>query len=211
MRSRAVFLDRDGVLNRKQPPSTYVTTPDELEVLPGVGAAVRRLNEANYLCIVVTNQRGIGRGLMTASDLEAVHAKLIAELAADGAALDGIRHCPHDHLNTSEIDGNGAEPCRCRKPAPGMILDAMSDHGIDRSGSILIGDSQSDIEAASSAGIGAIYIGPASDAQRWTCDSPQPLTACDDLGEAVDWFLERADSEHLTDHATDNPMSPVTP
>ncbi len=184
MRSRAVFLDRDGVLNRKQPPSTYVTTPDELAVLPGVGIAVRRLNDAGFRCIVVTNQRGIGRGLMSEDDLAAVHRKLETRLADDGAVLDEIRHCPHDHR--PEL---GGEPCRCRKPAPGMILDAIADHQLDVAGSVLIGDSKSDIDAAAAAGVDSVFIGPEAEPDRWPTESPRPVAVHPDLPSAVEWLL----------------------
>ncbi|MCL4137783.1 UNVERIFIED_CONTAM: hypothetical protein GTU68_025917, partial [Idotea baltica] len=192
----AVFLDRDGVLNRKQPPSTYVTNPGELDVLAGVGKAVRRLNDAGYRSIVVTNQRGIGRGLMSESDLDAIHQKLVAEIAVDGAVLDEIRHCPHDYSSR----------CRCRKPAPGMVLDAIAEHDIDRAASILIGDSDSDIAAAAAAGIDGIFIGDAAEVEHWPSDAARPVAIHHDLPAAVDWFLSTvsARSSHQQQRQTED-------
>jgi D-glycero-D-manno-heptose 1,7-bisphosphate phosphatase len=107
---RAVFLDRDGTLNRKAADGDYVKHPSELELLPRASAAVRRLNQQRVRVIVVTNQRGIALGRMSERDLEAIHIRLAAELARAGARVDAIYHCPHD---------GGA--CSCRKPAPGCF------------------------------------------------------------------------------------------
>lgn len=139
----AAFLDRDGVLNHRLPGDTYVTRPDELEVLPHAAEAVADLRRRGYLIVVVTNQRGVGRGLMSPDDLERVHARLRRELAAAGAPLDAIYACPHDR-----DDG-----CRCRKPRPGLIEQALAEHAIDLERSVLIGDSERDLEAGRAAGV----------------------------------------------------------
>jgi len=139
----AAFLDRDGVLNHRIPGDTYVTRPEELEVLPHVAEAAQRLARAGYALVVVTNQRGVARGFMSLADVERIHAKLAAAFAAAGAPLSGVYVCPHDR----------DEGCGCRKPAPGMLLQARDELGLDLERSLLIGDSESDLAAAEAAGV----------------------------------------------------------
>jgi D-glycero-D-manno-heptose 1,7-bisphosphate phosphatase len=144
-----VFLDRDGVLNRRAPEGDYVKSPDELEVLDGVVDGVRLLNERGLLVLVVTNQRGIALGRMSASDLERVHAKLRARLAAGGARLDAIYHCPH-----------AENSCDCRKPLPGLFVRAQRDHPeIDFARSAVVGDSRIDMMAAARIGARGVLLG----------------------------------------------------
>lgn len=136
------FIDRDGVLNAR-PGLGYVTRPEELRVLPHAAAGLRALREAGYAVVVVSNQRGIGRGLMTEADLQRVNARLVDELAAGGATVDRLEHCPHD-------EGDG---CACRKPRPGMLLRAAEALGLDLGRSLLVGDDPRDLEAAAAAGV----------------------------------------------------------
>lgn len=139
---RAIFLDRDGVINQKAPEGQYVTTWEQMRLLPGVAAAIALLKRAEFQVFVISNQRCIARGLITPAELEALHQSMCDVLARDGAVLDDIYYCPHD-----------TEPaCGCRKPAPGMILDAARAHQIDLSVSWMIGDSDSDVEAGQKAG-----------------------------------------------------------
>ena len=105
-----VFLDRDGVINKKMPEGRYVTRWEEFELLPGVVEAIDRLNRARIRVLVVSNQRGIAKELYSAEDLRAIHEKFQAELAACGAHIDGFYFCPHDK-----------NACDCRKPLPGMF------------------------------------------------------------------------------------------
>jgi D-glycero-D-manno-heptose 1,7-bisphosphate phosphatase len=143
-----VFLDRDGVINRKQPEGHYVTRLAELELLPGAAEAIARLNRSGRKVIVVTNQRGISQGLMSEADLAAIHAHLRAELARSGAHLDAIFHCPH-----------GRGECTCRKPATGMIEAAFRQFPTANSrNSILIGDTLADIQCGRAAGMPTIFI-----------------------------------------------------
>jgi len=140
--TKAVFLDRDGVINKKAPEGDYVTCWEDFKFLPDAVEAVARLNAAGFYVIVVTNQRCIARGLLTVPQLEIIHQRMLESLAANGARVDAIYYCPHE-----------MEPiCRCRKPAPGMILDAARDHGIELAASWMIGDSDIDIEAGKGAG-----------------------------------------------------------
>lgn len=134
--NKAVFLDRDGVINRKLE-NDYVKKWDEFCFLPGVFEAIKAIKEKGYLVIVATNQRGIAKGLMTEEDLEEIHRRMQKELKKHGAQVDDIFYCPHD------ISDN----CNCRKPKPGMLIQAQKKWDIDFSSSFIIGDSESDIEA----------------------------------------------------------------
>lgn len=136
--TKAVFLDRDGVINRKPSEGDYVTRLEDFHVLPGVVESIAQLNHAGFCVIVVTNQRCIAKGLMTVADLEKMHRQMSESLARAGAIINGIYYCPHEMEPT----------CSCRKPAPGMLLDAARSRGIELSASWMIGDSDIDVEAA---------------------------------------------------------------
>jgi len=140
--SRAAFLDRDGVINRKPPEGDYVTRWEEFQFLPGVVEAIVLLNQADFRVIVVTNQRSVAKGLMTASDLDSIHQQMCDTLAMNGATIDSVFYCPHELQ----------PPCNCRKPRPGMLLSAAAAHGIDLAASWMIGDSDIDVEAGRNAG-----------------------------------------------------------
>jgi D-glycero-D-manno-heptose 1,7-bisphosphate phosphatase len=140
--TKAVFLDRDGVINRKAPEGQYVTRWEDFHILPGAAEGIAVLNRAGFSVIVVTNQRCIAKGLITAADLEKMHKRMVEFLAMAGATIDGIYYCPH------ELDAS----CQCRKPAPGMLLEAARSRGIELSASWMIGDSKIDVEAGRSAG-----------------------------------------------------------
>lgn len=140
--NRAAFLDRDGVINRKAREGEYITRWDDFEVLPGVAEGIAKLNQAEFRVIVVSNQRCVAKGLISIPQLEALHDKLRGVLAGTGARIDAIYYCPHEKVPV----------CRCRKPAPGMLLDAARDHEIDLSASWMIGDSAADMEAGRVAG-----------------------------------------------------------
>jgi len=145
----AVFLDRDGVINRRLP-GDYVRRWEDFEFLRGARAGLRLLREAGLLLVVITNQRGIGRGLMSEADLAAVHERMQAALARAGAAVDAIFHCPHD----------SAAGCDCRKPRPGMIEAARRRFGVDLARSWVVGDSLTDLEAGRAAGVRGILVVP---------------------------------------------------
>jgi histidinol-phosphate phosphatase family protein len=140
--NRAVFLDRDGVINRKPREGDYVTRWEDFHLLPGVIEGIARLKQAGFSVIVVTNQRCVAKGLMSVAELEQMHRRMSELLAQGRANIDGIYYCPH------EID----PPCECRKPAPGMLLDAARSRNIELSASWMIGDSDIDIEAGKNAG-----------------------------------------------------------
>lgn len=145
---RAVFLDRDGVINRKPPDGQYVTRWEEIEFLPGVPEAMALLAGAGFCVLVVSNQRCVAKGLLTVSDLESIHVRMCRELAAAGAVITQVYFCPHETQ----------PPCGCRKPAPGLILKAAREHQIDLTSSWVIGDSDIDIEAGRNAGCRTVRI-----------------------------------------------------
>ena len=145
---KAMFLDRDGVINRKLPEDQYVCNHEEFELLPGVRAALSIFSRLGYLLVVVTNQRGIARGLMDENALDSVHDYMKLRLSERGVSLNGLYYCPHDR----------DEGCQCRKPRPGMILKAAKDMNIDLGSSFMVGDSDSDIAAAINAGVRAVRI-----------------------------------------------------
>ena len=145
----AVFVDRDGVINRRLP-GDYVRTWGQFQFLPGARAGLRALREAGHLLIVITNQRGIGRGLMSEADLADVHRRMQAELVRAGAGVDAILHCPHEV----------SEGCRCRKPRPGLLSRALERFAIDLERSWVVGDSLSDLEAGRAVGVRGILVVP---------------------------------------------------
>ncbi len=142
---KAVFIDRDDTIAQDVP---YCSRPEDLRIFPGVGRSIRKLNEAGYLAVLVTNQSGIGRGYFDEETLGRIHDKLKADLAADGAKLDAIFYCPH----------RPDEGCGCRKPATGMLEQAVRDLGIDVRSSYVIGDSGNDVAMGQKVGCKCIQV-----------------------------------------------------
>jgi histidinol-phosphate phosphatase family protein len=139
---KGAFLDRDGVINRKADGDDYITRWEDFHFLPGVADGIKLLNRAGWSVIVISNQRCVAKGLLSVENLEAIHRRMSQELGAAGAKIDGIYYCPH------EKDAG----CNCRKPEPGMLLEAAKEHQIDLQSSWMIGDSETDIEAGRRAG-----------------------------------------------------------
>jgi D-glycero-D-manno-heptose 1,7-bisphosphate phosphatase len=150
---KAIFLDRDGVINVRRPEVTYVSDRSLFALLPGVPEALVMLRDMGFLLVVITNQRGIARGFMTDEDLADVHEYMQSELTAHGVQLDSVYYCPHEEF----------ENCGCRKPDPGMILSAIQELGIDPAVSFMVGDSPSDVEAGHRAGTRTVRIAPEPD------------------------------------------------
>ncbi|MFN0123379.1 MAG: D-glycero-alpha-D-manno-heptose-1,7-bisphosphate 7-phosphatase [Blastocatellia bacterium] len=147
-----VFLDRDGVINRRLP-GDYVAFWAQFAFLPRVPEALRLLTEAGKRLIIITNQRGIALGSMTEANLHAVHTRMCAELESAGVVIQAIYHCPHDHGQ-----------CDCRKPLPGLLLRARQDFpAIDFASAVMIGDSVSDMQAGRAAGCRTFFIRHAQD------------------------------------------------
>ncbi len=183
----AVFLDRDGTINEQM---GYINHISRFQMLPGVAAAIRRLNEARIPVVVVTNQSGLARGYFPAELLTAVHEKMTALLAEQGAHVDGIYVCPHHpEAKREEYRVN----CDCRKPKTGLLLRAAAEMGLDLARSFVVGDRWSDLKTAKACGAlpvlvltgygrgDAQYIGPTQEVQ--------PAFVGVDLAEAVQWIL----------------------
>lgn len=178
--TRAAFLDRDGVINRKPPEGAYVTQWEEFRFLPGVQSAISRLKAAGFLIIVATNQRCVAKGLITARELEVIHQRMCNELASAGALVDRVYYCPHEKQ----------PPCRCRKPAPGMLLEAARTFRVELGASWMIGDSEIDVEAGVKAGCKTALISR----QRESFASNALVTARS-LTEVVNQILKREEHD----------------
>lgn len=142
----AIFLDRDGVLNVNR--DDHVKRWEEFEWLPGVAPSLRMLREAGYALVVVTNQAAIGRGQTTLDAVHDIHRRMVAHLASRDASLDAILFCAH----------RPDEGCACRKPAPGMLLEAARRFRLDLARSHMVGDHARDLEAGRAAGVGAVHL-----------------------------------------------------
>jgi D-glycero-D-manno-heptose 1,7-bisphosphate phosphatase len=178
---RYVFLDRDGVLNRKMREGAYVSDWAQFEWLPGAVEAVARMNRANLTVILVTNQRGIALGRTTAEQVERIHDNIQSHLARHGARLDAIYYCPHD-----------IGECHCRKPDVGLFEQAMKNFPlINADNSVVIGDSLSDIQAGQRLGMNSIFIRGEVDRQKPGADAAAALA------DAVAFSLLQAVEMHL--------------
>jgi len=144
----AVFLDRDGVINKE---TDYVYKVDEFHFIEGVFAACREMSASGYRLIVITNQAGIARGYYTEADFHQLTKWMLETFRQQDVEIDGVYYCPHHPVHGV---GDYRCDCDCRKPAPGMILRAANEHSLDLQRSILIGDKVSDIEAGRAAGVG---------------------------------------------------------
>ncbi len=163
-RQKCVFLDRDGTMNRYV---GFLRNIDDFELLPGVAEAVKRINDSGYLAIVATNQPVIARGEVTEAELQEIHNKLETKLGEHGAYVDAIYYCPHHpHKGYAGEIPELKIDCDCRKPKPGMLLQAANDFHIDLSHSYMIGDSEADVECGNAAGCKSIRIGEDGDYPR---------------------------------------------
>ena len=185
MSKRAIFLDRDGVLNIEK---TFVLSPSEMELYPRVGQAVRKVNASPFLAIVVTNQSAVARNYITEQELGLIHQELRRQLAICGAHLDGLYYCPHREV-MDEIPQNPEyiKDCSCRKPKPGLLMQAARDFDIDLASSYLIGDSVRDIEAGKRAGCTTIGL-RTGHALQGLQEPPDHIF--DTLEAAVNYILE---------------------
>jgi D-glycero-D-manno-heptose 1,7-bisphosphate phosphatase len=206
---RAVFVDRDGTISEE---IGYIHAADlpRYALLPNTAAGLKRLREAGYLVVVLTNQSGVARGYFPAAQVDAVHARMRALLAEQGAAVDAVYYCPHHPEPLAPAD-NGQRPagmvaaqpvaglnidCDCRKPKPGLALRAAQDLGIDLSASWMLGDKAADLGLALSAGLkGAILVRTGygeGTLEKLKAKGQAPARVAADLLEAADMILRQA-------------------
>jgi D-glycero-D-manno-heptose 1,7-bisphosphate phosphatase len=179
----AIFLDRDGVLNEKMPEGRWVTSWNEFRMLPRVPEAIARLNQVGLRVIVVSNQRGIALGRFSAADVLAIQARFESLLEEHGAHVDGFYYCPHDRLE-----------CNCRKPLPGMFLQAQSEFPEITAGtSAMVGDSLADIEFGKRLGMFTVFIEGDMETQKSGAEAAGKLAdlRLRSLAEAVEELLSR--------------------
>ena len=182
--NKAVFLDRDGTIVEDV---GYMNNPRQIQFIPGSIDAIKKLNEAGYKVVVITNQAGIARGLITEDMLQTIDKTLHKWILNGGAHLDGIYYCPHH-------PEHGVHPykqdCECRKPHPGLIKRAHRDLDIDLSQSFMVGDKATDIQAGRRAGTKTILV----ESGRGEGEKPRlkekPDYIAKNLLQAVDWLLE---------------------
>ncbi|MCI5116590.1 MAG: HAD family hydrolase [Candidatus Electrothrix sp. LOE1_4_5] len=185
----AVFLDRDGTINEQM---GYINHISRFILLPGAATAIRTLNEQNIPVVVVTNQSGLARGYFPPVLLDAVHAQMERELAAQDAHIDGLYICPH-HPEAKEEQFR--KVCTCRKPQTGLLEQAAAELELDLTRSFMVGDRWSDLKCGNRIGATSVlvltgygqgdleYIGPEQEIQ--------PDKIAEDLSEAVDWIIEQ--------------------
>jgi len=161
---RCLFIDRDGVINVKQPDGQYVCSWEQFEFIPETIDWIRLFNALDYLVIVVTNQRGVARGKMSHETLDSIHSRMVSELASFDATIDDVFVCPHEK-----------DQCDCRKPKPGLVHAAANKWEIDLAESIMIGDSLSDQQLAENCGLR--FVGAKDGKITMTIDHRQDVSA----------------------------------
>jgi histidinol-phosphate phosphatase family protein len=147
---KVIFLDRDGVINKKPPKADYVKKWEEFEFLPGAREGLKKLSDNGFQIYLVSNQPGIARGMMTEEDLAFIHQKMQEELKKDGIKIEKIYYCPH----------GWDQGCECRKPKPGLLFQAARENNLDLTKTIFIGDDERDIQAGEAADIKMFLVGP---------------------------------------------------
>ena len=178
---KAIFLDRDGTINIEK---GYITDPREIKLVPMAGESISTLNRRKVPVIVITNQAAIGKGLLTVETFENINEKLWNDLQAVNAFYDALYYCPHDPEAITD--------CLCRKPKPGLFLQAAKDFNIDLSASFMIGDKLTDVTAGHLSGCRTVFLlsgyGNKHDKVRLNDCTPKPDFICDTLAEAIDWI-----------------------
>src|SRR3569833_480692 len=171
LRCRHVILDRDGVLNYEARGGGYIREPEEFWWLPGALEALASLRRAGVYISVATNQSGVGRGLMTLAQLEAIHERMRSDAAREGGAMDAVFFCPH-------APGEG---CLCRKPAPGLVSEALARSGFPAAEALMVGDDLRDLEADACAGVKAVLVRTGKGRQTEALLRNNEVPAYDDL------------------------------
>lgn len=190
----AVFLDRDGTINVE---AGYIRELENLNLMPGAAAAIKRLNQLGIPAILATNQSGPARGYYPESWVHALHERLVALLAAEGAQLDDVFYCPH---HPEGVVPEFTQDCRCRKPETGMLEDAAARHDVDLSLSYMVGDKSTDVEVGQRAGCRTVLLRSGYGEQVLAGDYQwpvQPDHVADTIVEAIDWVLADLESRRL--------------
>ncbi len=181
--NKAVFLDRDGTIIQDV---GYISSPEQVQFVPGSIEAIKMLNQAGYKVIVITNQAGVARGITTEDMVQTVDKVIQRGILSGGAHLDGIYYCPHH-------PEHGVYPykqiCECRKPHTGLIKKATQDHQIDLGRSFMIGDKSSDVETGKRAGIRTVFVLTGHGSREKGELKAAPEYIARDLAEAVKWVL----------------------
>ena len=177
MSKRFVLIDRDGTINVEK---HYLSDPDQLELYPGIGPALKRLQDAGFGLAVLTNQSGVARGYFDLDRLTQIHDRLRALLAAEGVTVDGIYICPH----------GPDDDCACRKPLPGMVEQAVAEHGFDPAQAFMIGDKEVDVDLGHAVGAVSFLVRTGHGAKY--VDGTKAEYVVDDLAAAVAIILETA-------------------
>jgi histidinol-phosphate phosphatase family protein len=188
----AIFFDRDGVLNADDGDGVF--RPEDVEAIPGAGAALARVNKAGILAICLTNQPGLAKGSLSLSDLEAVTATLRQALSVDGGRLDDVLWCPH-HPARHWPNGVPAlmVDCACRKPKPGLVLEAQRRHGVDLARSFMVGDRYRDLAPGRAFGARGVLVMTGEAGSDAGLFDFSPDFIAPDLGAAVDYILAHID------------------
>jgi D-glycero-D-manno-heptose 1,7-bisphosphate phosphatase len=185
---RAVLLDRDGTLTVE---GEWLTRRQDLVLVPGAAAALARLSAAGWKLVLVTNQSAVARGLITPAELEEIHAELRQQLGAEGARLDALYSCPH---HPTEGVGAYKVDCECRKPKPGLVLQAARELGLDLPRCFMVGDAARDLEAGWAAGVPGILVATGKgkdEILRLRERRREPAAFVPDLPAAAEWILSR--------------------
>jgi len=185
---RAVLLDRDGTLTVE---GEWLTRREDLLLVPGAAAALARLAARGWKLVLVTNQSAIARGLITPAQLDEIHAELQTHLAAQGARLDAIYSCPHHP--TAGL-GEYRVECECRKPKPGLVLQAARELGLDLAACWMVGDAARDLEAGWAAGVPGILVATGkgkAEIEVLRARGEEPQAFLPDLPAAAEWILAR--------------------
>ncbi|MFP4041902.1 MAG: D-glycero-beta-D-manno-heptose 1,7-bisphosphate 7-phosphatase [Bacteroidales bacterium] len=183
---KAVFFDRDGVINVEK---NFILSPEQMELIEGASEAVRNINESDFLAVLFTNQSAVARNILTINELEKIHQKMKIDLEQTGASFDAIYFCPHHPgLNMKGVNPDFIMDCECRKPKPGMLLQAAKDLDIDLAKSFVIGDADRDIQAGKDAGCTTIGVRTGKNIETFDI---QPDYIFDNVLRAVRFILRQ--------------------
>lgn len=184
----AVFLDRDGTVIEER---HYLSSPDGVVLIPGAARAIAALNRAEVAVILVTNQSGVARGYFGEDAVHAVHARVTAELAEVGAYFDAVYYCPHLE---DAVQVAYRQACRCRKPAPGMVEQALTQLSLEGLPLFVVGDKEVDLDLGAAVGATSLLVRTGYGAKveaKWQPGGELPWPVFDGLPDAVTWLLEQ--------------------